>query len=95
MDDVEGLFGGSNRNSETVLAALPDSREDAKSMKEIAQAMGLDISSYIDWIRAERRLASSLRSLIRWGWVAYDRRQNEDGHRFRYNAYWKIDLAKK
>jgi hypothetical protein len=79
---------------EAILAALPDSREEARSLKEIAQAMDLDISSYVDWIRAERRLASSLRALIRWGWVVCDRRQREDGHRFWYNAYWKTELAK-
>jgi len=28
----------------------------AKSTKEIAQAMGLEISTYMDWVRAERRL---------------------------------------
>jgi len=34
-----------------------------------------------------------LRQLPRWGWVASDRRQNEDGHRFWYNAYWKTEPA--
>ena len=80
-------------NQETILAALSAS-EEAKSLKEIAQAMSLDISSYINWIRIERRLSSSLRTLIRWGWVARVRRQKEDGHRFWYNAYWKTELAK-
>lgn len=87
------LIGGINLNSEAVLAVLPTSKEEAKSLKEIAQAIGLDVTSYVDWIRAERRLASSLRSLIKWGWVACDRRQNEDGHKFWYNAYWKTALA--
>ena len=32
-------------NPESVLAVLPYSKEDALSMKEIAYAMGLDISS--------------------------------------------------
>jgi hypothetical protein len=32
-------------NHEEVLVVLPDSREEAKSIKEIAQAMGLEISS--------------------------------------------------
>ena len=36
-------------NHEEVLAVLPDSKEDAKSIKEISQAMGLEISSYVDW----------------------------------------------
>jgi len=87
------LIGGINLNSEAVLAVLSTSKEEAKSLKEIAQAIGLDVTSYVDWIRAERRLASSLRSLIKWGWVACDRRQNEEGHKFWYNAYWKTELA--
>jgi sugar diacid utilization regulator len=33
-------------NHEEVLAVLPDCKEEAKSIKEIAQAMGLDISSW-------------------------------------------------
>ena len=86
--------GGDAVNQESILAALPDSKDDAKSLKEIAIEMGLDISSYIDWIRVERRLSSSLRSLTRWGWVAWERRQREEGHRFWYNAYWKTELAK-
>jgi len=80
-------------NHDTILAVLPDSKDDAKSLKEIAIEMGLDISSYIDWIRVERRLSSSLRSLTRWGWVALERRQREEGHKFWYNAYWKTELA--
>jgi predicted transcriptional regulator len=80
-------------NHDTILAVLPDSKDDAKSLKEIANEMGLDITSYIDWIRAERRLSSSLRSLTRWGWVALERRQRKNGHRFWYNAYWKTELA--
>ena len=81
-------------NHEAILAALPDSKEEARSLKEIAEAMGLDIATYIDWIRVERRLSSSLRSLIRWGWVAYEQRQREDSHRFWYNAYWKTEIGK-
>jgi hypothetical protein len=80
-------------NHEAILAALPDSREEARSLKEIAEAMGLDIATYIDWIWVERRLSSSLRSLIRWGWVAYEQRQREDGHRFWYNTYWKTEIG--
>ena len=41
-------------NHEEVLAVLPYSREEAKSIKEIAKAMGLEITSYVDWVRAER-----------------------------------------
>jgi len=81
-------------NHEAILAVLPDSKDDALSLKEIAQALGLEMNSYVDWIRAERRLASSLRALARWGWVTSDRRQKKDGHRFWYNAYWKTELGK-
>src|SRR5512136_3006332 len=81
-------------NHGTVLAALPDHEEEAISMKEIAQAIGLEISTHADWIRAERRLARSLRALIKWGWVARDKRQSENGHKFWYNAYWKTELAR-
>jgi len=28
--------------------------------------MGLDITAYVDWIRVERRLSSSLRALARF-----------------------------
>ncbi len=85
---------GDALNHEDILAVLPDSRDDAKSLKEIAQAMGLDTSSYINWIRVERRLSSSLRSLARWGSVASDRRQGNEGPKFWYNAYWRTDLTK-
>ena len=85
-------------NHEAILAVLPDSKDDALSLKEIAQELGLEMNSYVDWIRAERRLSNSLRALARWGWVAsdrrHDRRQNEDGHTFWYNAYWKTELAR-
>ena len=67
-------------NHEEVLAVLPDSREEAKSIKEIAQAMGLEITSYVDWVRAERRLVRVLGALTKWGWVACDERQKEEGH---------------
>jgi len=43
-------------NHEAILAVLPDSKDDALSLKEIAQALGLEMNSYVDWIRAERRL---------------------------------------
>ena len=80
-------------NQEAILAVLPDSKDDAKSLKEIANEMGLDITAYVDWIRVERRLSSSLRALARWGLVAWERRQREEGQRFWYNAYWKTDPA--
>ena len=78
-------------NQEAVLAVLPDSKDAAKSLKEIAKEMDLDITAYVDWIRVERRLSSSLRALARWGLVALERRQREEGQRFWYNAYWKTD----
>ncbi|OPY50653.1 MAG: hypothetical protein A4E48_01805 [Methanosaeta sp. PtaU1.Bin060] len=78
-------------NHEAILTVLPECKDDAKSLKEIAEALGLEINSYIDWIRIERRLSSSLRALARWGWVASDRRQREVGHKFWYNAYWKTE----
>jgi hypothetical protein len=81
-------------NHEEVLAVLPDSKGGSKSIKEIAQAMWLEISSYVDWVRAERRLVRALGALIRWGWVACDERQKEEGHKFWYNAYWKTELAR-
>ncbi len=81
-------------NHEEVLAVLPDNREEAVSIKEIAKAMGLEISSYIDWVRAERRLVRDLGALKKWGWVAYDERQKKEGHKFWYNAYWKTEPAK-
>jgi hypothetical protein len=44
--------------------------------------------------RAERRLVRALGVLIKWGWVACDNRQKEEGHKFWYNAYWKTELAR-
>ena len=80
-------------NQEDILAVLPESRDEAKSLKEIAQDMELEMASYADWIRVERRLSSSLRALARWGYVDQERRQREEGHKFWYNAYWKTGLA--
>ena len=51
--------------------------------------MELEMASYVDWIRVERRLSSSLRALGRWGFVALEKRQREEGHKFWYNTYWK------
>jgi hypothetical protein len=62
-------------------------------MKEIAMAMGLDISSHASWIRERRTLARVLRILIKWGWVACDRRQGNNVLKFWCNAYWKTELA--
>jgi hypothetical protein len=84
---------GDALNQEDILAVLPGSRDEAKSLKEIARDMELEMASYADWIRVERRLSSSLRALARWGFVDQERRQREDGHKFWYNAYWKTRLA--
>ena len=84
---------GDAMNQEDILAVLPESRDDAKSLKEIALAMELEMASYADWIRVERWLSSSLRALARWGFVDQERRQREEGHRFWYNAYWKTEPA--
>jgi hypothetical protein len=80
-------------NHEDILAALPESEDEARALKEIALKMGLNISSYVGWIRAERRLSSALRTLNKWGWVEYDRRQASGGHRFWHNVYWKTEIA--
>jgi hypothetical protein len=64
------------------------------SMKEIAIALGLDISSYTATAKTKRQLSRTLRSLIKWGWVACDKRLNENGHKAWHNAYWKTELAK-
>jgi len=95
--ELSFALGRSRRDSmnhEEVLAVLPDSKDEAKSIKEIAQAMGLEITSYVDWVRAERRLVRALGALTKWGWVACDNRQKEEGHKFWYNAYWKTELAR-
>ncbi len=80
-------------NQEKVLAVLPDSKEEAVSVREIAQAMGIEITSYMDWVRTRAAVVGALGALIRWGWVACDERQREEGHKFWYNAYWKTELA--
>ena len=69
-------------NRMAILAVLPSGKNGAKYLKEIANEMDLDITSYIDWIRVERRLSSSLRALARWGFVALERRQREESHKF-------------
>ena len=81
-------------NQEAILAVLPDSKDDAKSLKEIAKEMGLEITAYVDWIRVEGRLSSSLRALKRWGFVALERRQREEGQRFWYNSHSGPPLKK-
>ena len=78
---------------EAVLAVLPDSKEDALTLEDIAFALGLDTSSYTAMGRTKRQLSRALRSLIKWGWVGCDRRQGVNGHRAWHNAYWKTELA--
>src|SRR5512136_658399 len=84
---------GDALDPEDILAVLPESIDGAKSLKEIALTMELEMASYADWIRVERRLSSSLRALARWGFVDQERRQREEGHKFWYNAYWKTGPA--
>ncbi len=74
-------------NHDAVLAVLPDNEDEAISMKEIALALGLDISSYTATGRTKRQLSRILRALIKWGWVCCDQRQGENGHKAWYNTY--------
>jgi hypothetical protein len=53
-------------NHEVVLAVLPSSKEEALSLREIAEAIGIEISTHMGWLRAERSLARTLRALIKW-----------------------------
>jgi predicted transcriptional regulator len=79
-------------NQAEILAILSNSEAEAKSLREIAQTMGLETSSYAGWIKAERGLSSILRKLIKWGFVARVRRQNVKGHKFWYNIYWRNEI---
>jgi hypothetical protein len=45
------------------MAALPGLAEEARSVREIAQAMGLEICTRNDWIKIERSLTRTLRRL--------------------------------
>jgi predicted transcriptional regulator len=78
-------------NQETILAMLPNSPKQAKTMKEIAQELRLDITDG-KWFEVERSLYRTLKKLVRWGLVDYDYRQNTNGNRYWYNAYWKSNL---
>jgi hypothetical protein len=81
-------------NTEAILSVLPDRREEAKSVKEIALALGLDTSLRADRIRNEQKMARILRKLARWGWVACDQRKRPKACKHRRNTYWKTELAK-
>lgn len=80
-------------NQEQILLILPTSEAEGKSLKEIAQILGMDTSSYATWIKAERSLSNALRRLMKWGFVASDRRQRCIGHKFWYNVYWKTEIV--
>ena len=49
-----GQMDGDAMNHEAILAVLPESRDDAKSLKKIPLAMRLGMATYTDWIRVER-----------------------------------------
>lgn len=73
-------------NFDLVLEVLPNSKEDAKSTREIAQAMGLDVSSHTNWIRTQSTFARVLRILIKWCWASRDYRRDEIGKKFWHNT---------
>ena len=80
-------------NLEQILGILPSSEAEARSVKEIAQAMGLNTSSYTTWRKTERGLSNALRKLLKWGLVVRGRRQSHMGHKFWYNVYWRTEIA--
>ena len=80
-------------NQMTILTVLPSQKENAKSIREIARDLGLETHSYTERLRVERDLSRSLNRLVKWQWVARDRRQREEGCRPWYSIYWKTDLA--
>ena len=53
-------------NQEEIMAVLPHSEAEAKSLRDIAQAMGLETSSYASWIKAERCLSRQTSFLLRF-----------------------------
>jgi DNA-binding IclR family transcriptional regulator len=69
-------------NQEEVLAVLPGSKEEAKSIKEIAQAMGIEITTHMDWVRTRAAVVRALGALVRWGWVACDERRGKRATKF-------------
>jgi len=80
-------------NQEQILEILPFSEAEARSVKEIAQVMRLDTSSYTTWRKTERGLSNALRRLMKWGFVSSDRRQSSMGHKFWYNVYWRTEIV--
>lgn len=73
-------------NSDAVLAVLPDYKDQAMSMREITDALGLDSISYTDKRRTRQRLARALKVLVKWGQVSCELRQQ--GIHL-HNIYWK------
>ena len=89
---------GGEINAEDIVTALNQQRDVDLSDKirvlgDLILVDTQEVSTYTDWIRAERSLARVLRILVKWGWVARDRMQRDNGHKFWYNIYWKTELA--
>jgi hypothetical protein len=80
-------------NQEQILEILPSSEAEARSVKEIADVMGMDTSSYATWRKTERGLSNALRKLMKWGFVARGRRKSHNGHKFWYNVYWRTEIV--
>jgi predicted transcriptional regulator len=75
------------------LEFLPSSESEARSVIEIADVMGLDTSSYATWRKTEHGLSNALRKLIKGGFVARERRQSHNGHKFWYNVCWRTEIV--
>ncbi len=73
-------------NPNDVLSILPDHKDQAMSMREIAEALGLDTDLNTDRRRTRQRLARVLRVLVKWGQASCETRE-KDMHRC--NVYWK------
>jgi hypothetical protein len=80
-------------NQMAILTVLPSQKENAKSIMDIAHDLGLETCTYRDRMRVERDISRGLNRLVKWRWVARDRRQREEGYRLWYSIYWKTDLA--
>lgn len=73
-------------NPDDVLSILPNHKDQAMSMREIAGALKLDINSNTDRRRTRQRLARVLRVLVKWGQASCETRQKG---KYRCNVYWK------
>jgi len=40
----------------------------------------------MDWVRTRAAVVRALGALVRWGWMAFDERQREEGYKIWYNA---------